>query len=78
MTSITLNESKDITKNILSSIWDYIDMRYPHQNIIHSTTDDMVFVFHGHQLKVIEWLVCMKIKFRIDDYESLDNDLTQY
>ena len=74
----TINVPDGKISGLFAMIWDYLDMRYPRQNILHSTTDDKIFVYHGHQLKVIEWLVNHKIIFEIIDYETLDNDLTEY
>ena len=76
MATINVPEGKEL--NIFQMIWDYLDMKYPHQDILHSTTDDKIFVYHGHQLKVIEWLVNHKIIFEIIDYETLDNDFNEY
>jgi len=65
-------------REIFHMVWDYLEMKYPHQEILHSTTEDKIFVYHGHQMKVIEWLVNHKIIFEIINYESLDNDFTQF
>lgn len=71
---VPVNEDKEL----FVMIWDYLDMRYPGQTILHSTTEDKIFVYHGHQLKVVEWLINHKIIFQIIDYETLDNDFTQF
>tara|TARA_Y100000593_G_scaffold90546_1_gene177226 strand:+ start:82 stop:342 length:261 start_codon:yes stop_codon:yes gene_type:complete len=60
--------------SIISMLWDYLEMKYPYQNILHSTTDDKIFINHGHQMKVIEWLVHQKILFQILDYDTIETE----
>ena len=76
MATIHVPEGKEL--HLFQMIWDYLDMRYPHQTILHSTTDDKIFVYHGHQTKVVNWLINHKIIFSVIDYETLDNDFTEY
>ena len=69
---LPLTEVSPTKKSVIEMLWRYLEMKYPYQSILHSTTDDKIFVCHGHQMKVIEWFVLHQVKFEIIDYESFD------
>lgn len=72
MATIQLTNTKFTKNKVMDLLWQYLDMKFPHHDILHSTTDDKIFVFHGHQIKVIEWLVNHQIEFVVLDYEQLN------
>ena len=72
MATIQLTNTKFTKNEVMELLWQYLEMKFPLQSILHSTTDDKIFIFHGHQMKVIEWLVNHQIQFTVIDYEVLN------
>ena len=72
MATIQLTNTKFTKNQVMDLLHHYLEMKFPRYSILHSTTDDMIFIYWGHQMKVIEWLVNHQIQFTVVDYEEIN------
>ncbi len=75
MPAIRISESQDsyqienIKGMILKMVWE----RFDYDEIIHSTTDDMIFLLNKRgTVLVANWLIDHKFHFSIEDYIDMD------